>query len=129
MNPLAATVRPALSLKLGDENLTYFIDSGFNHIHISTNSKVMHKLNALGFIEKGFPYYSWLIAIKSAVIQTAMSPNVPLIFYGEDGEFEYGGSTESKNNTLYDIEYMKRIYFERGCDKVFGKLLNDSEIQ
>lgn len=128
MNPLTVTVRPALSLELGDENLTNFINSGFNHIHISPSAKVMQKLNKLGYIEKGFPYYGWLIAIKTAVIQTAMNFNIPLIFYGEDGEVEYGGSTESKNKALYDIEYMKRVYFEGGYDKVFEEVLNDSDV-
>jgi hypothetical protein len=51
-----------------------------------------------------------------------------LIFYGEDGEVEYGGSTESKNNPLYDIEYMKRVYFEGGYDKVFDKILSDESV-
>jgi len=128
MNPLAITVRPALSLELGDQNLTNFINSGFNHIHISPNAKVMQKLNKLGFIEKGFPYYGWLIAIKTAVIQTAMNFNIPLIFYGEDGEVEYGGSTESKYNPLYNIEYMKRVYFEGGYDKVFDIILGDKDV-
>jgi N-acetyl sugar amidotransferase len=122
MNPLTVTIRPALSLELGDINLTSFINSGFDHIHISPNSDVMQKLNKLGFIEKGFPYYGWLIAIKTAVIQAAMNFKIPLIFYGEDGEVEYGGSTESKNNALYDIEYMKRVYFEGGYEKVFDKV-------
>ena len=128
MNPLTVTVRPALSLQLGDENLSNFINSGFNHIHISPNAKVMQKLNKLGFIEKGFPYYGWLIAIKTAVIQTAMNFNIPLIFYGEDGEVEYGGSTESKNKPLYNIEYMKRVYFEGGYDKVFDTILRDKDV-
>lgn len=122
MNPLAVTVRPALSLDIGDQNLTNFINSGFNHIHISPNAKIMQKLNKLGFIEKGFPYYGWLIAIKTAVIQTALNFDIPIIFYGEDGEVEYGGSTETKNQSLYDIEYMKRVYFEGGYEKVFDKL-------
>ena len=129
MNPLTITVRPALSLELGDENLQSFIESGFNHIHISPNAKVMQKLNKLGFIEKGFPYYGWLIAIKTAVIQTAMNFKIPLIFYGEDGEVEYGGSTESKHNPLYNIEYMKRVYFEGGYDKVFESVLADEEVK
>ena len=123
MNPLAVTVRPALSLEIGDENLTSFINSGFNHIHISPDPRVMQKLNKLGFIEKGFPYYGWLIAIKTAVIQTAMNFKIPLIFYGEDGEVEYGGSPESEKSALYDIEYMKRVYFEGGYDKVFNAVL------
>lgn len=125
MNPLTVTVRPALSLDIGNRNLTNFIDSGFNHIHVSPSATVMQKLNRLGFMEKGFPYYGWLIAIKTAVIQTAMNFSIPLIFYGEDGEVEYGGSTESKNNPLYSIDYMKRIYFEGGYEKVFSKVLED----
>lgn len=128
MNPLAVTIRPALSLELGDENLTNFINSGFNHIHISPDPRVMQKLNKLGFIEKGFPYYGWLIAIKTAVIQTAMNFKIPLIFYGEDGEVEYGGSPESEKSSLYDIEYMKRVYFEGGYDKVFNAVLAQGDI-
>ncbi|MDA7857727.1 N-acetyl sugar amidotransferase [Gammaproteobacteria bacterium] len=128
MNPLTVTVRPALSLKLGEENLTNFIDSGFNHVHISPSAHVMQKLNKHGFIEKGFPYYGWLIAIKTAVIQTSMNFGIPLIFYGEDGEVEYGGSTESKAKALYDIEYMKRVYFEGGYDRVFNIVLDDETV-
>ena len=54
---------------------------------------------------KGFPYYGWLIAIQSAVIRTALNFNIPLLFYGEDGEVEYGGSTETKNTSLLSIDY------------------------
>lgn len=128
MNPLTITVRPALSLEIGDKNLSNFINSGFNHIHISCNPKVLDRLNKYGFIEKGFPYYGWLIAIMTAVIKTAANFKIPLIFYGEDGEIEYGGSTESKNKALYDIEYMKRIYLEGGHEKVFDRIKADGDI-
>jgi len=128
MNPLTITVRPALSLELGEKNLVAFINTGFNHIHVSPNVEVMRKLNKHGFIEKGFPYYGWLIAIKTAVIQTALNFNIPLIFYGEDGEVEYGGSVESKNKALYDIEYMKRVYFEGGYERVFDIVSADPDI-
>lgn len=128
MNPLTITVRPALSLDIGDKNLYNFIQSGYNHIHISCNSIVLNRLNKYGFIEKGFPYYGWLIAIMTAVIRTAVNFKIPLIFYGEDGEVEYGGSTENKYKPLYDIEYMKRIYLEGGHNKVFEKIKADTDI-
>ena len=128
MNPLAITIKPALSLDIGDQNLTNFIKSGYNHIHISCNPIVLDRLNKYGFIEKGFPYYGWLIAIMTAVIKTAANFKIPLIFYGEDGETEYGGSTESKNNALYDIEYMKRVYLEGGHEKVFERIKEDDDI-
>lgn len=128
MNPLTVTIRPPLSLEIGDKNLYNFISSGYNHIHISPDNKIMQKMNREGFIEKGFPYYGWLITIKTAVIQTAYNFNIPLIFYGEDGEVEYGGSTESKNRATYDIEYIKRVYFEGGYQKVFDKVLKNDNI-
>ena len=129
MNPLAITVKPALSLEIGNKNLQNFINSGYNHIHISPNPKVMDRLNKYGFIEKGFPYYGWLIAIMTAVIKTATNFKIPLIFYGEDGEVEYGGSQETKNESTYDIEYMKRIYLEGGHQKVINKIREDKDIK
>jgi N-acetyl sugar amidotransferase len=128
MNPLAITVRPALSTQIGDTNLLNFINSGYDHIHITPNPIVLNRLNKYGFIEKGFPYYGWLIAIMSAVIRTAANFKIPLLFYGEDGEVEYGGSNATKNIALYDIEYMKRIYFEGGYEKVFERIRKDEDI-
>jgi len=125
---LTITVRPALELEIGDKNLHNFIQSGFNHIHITVNPKILDRLNKYGFIEKGFPYYGWLTAIMTAVIRAAANFKVPLLFYGEDGEIEYGGSTESKNKALYNIEYMKRVYLEGGHEKVLKKLLQDDDI-
>jgi len=130
MNPLCITVTPPLSLEIGDQNLKNFINSGFNHLSINLDVNVMQKINKLGFIEKGFPYYGWLVAIQSAVIKTALNFNIPLLFYGEDGEVEYGGSTETKNNSLISIDYQKKIWFEGGLDNVISKLNNvtDSEL-
>ena len=128
MNPLTVTVKPALSLDVGDKNLFNFIQSGYSHIHISCNPVILDRLNKYGFIEKGFPYYGWLIAIMTAVIRTAVNFKIPIIFYGEDGEVEYGGSTESKHNSMYDIEYMKRIYLEGGHEKVFDRIAKDTDI-
>jgi len=129
MNPLAVTVTPALSLELGNKNLRNYIDSGYNHIQISPDLHAMRILNRQGFIDKGFPYFGWLVAIQAAVVRLAVNLNIPLLFYGEDGEVEYGGSTESKNRAMYDIEYMKRIYLEGGLDKVLvGSGLSDANL-
>ncbi|MDD5597300.1 MAG: N-acetyl sugar amidotransferase [Victivallaceae bacterium] len=125
MNPLTVTVAPPLSLDIGNRNLTNFIESGYDHIHIHANNEIMRKLNKIGLVEKGFPYYGWLELIKKAVIRVALNFGVYLIFYAEDGEVEYGGSTETKNRASYDLEYIKRVYFEGGLppdiEKRFSK--------
>ncbi len=118
MNPLCVTITPALALPLGDQNLRAFVESGYNHISINPDHEAMRVLNKTGFIEMGFPYYGWLVSIVTAPVKVAMAHNINLIFYGEDGEVEYGGSTETAANPIYDINYQKRIYLEGGYDKV-----------
>ena len=118
MNPLALTVTPALSLELGDRNLRAFVESGFNHISVNPSHEAMRVLNRTGFTEMGFPYYGWLIAIHTAVIRAAIGFGIGLIFYGEDGEVEYGGSTETSKNPIYDVQYQQKVYLEGGYEKV-----------
>lgn len=121
MNVLAVTVTPALPLPLGEENLRAFIRSGYNHISINASHQAMQVLNRTGLIEMGFPYYGWLIAMQAACVRTAVNFGIGLIFYGEDGEVEYGGSTETDKNPIYDVSYMKRIYLEGGYDRVLSQ--------
>ena len=129
MNPLTVTIRPALEMSIGDSNLKSFINSGYDHIHITPNADVMRELNKFGFIEKGFPYYGWLIAIHTAVLRVACNFDISLIFYGEDGEVEYGGSTETKYIPTYDSLYQRRVYLEDGYDKILEKIdVDDSKL-
>jgi len=120
MNPLCVTITPALTLPLGDQNLRAFIQSGYDHISINPDHEAMRVLNKTGYIEMGFPYYGWLISIQTAVIRTATAFGINLIFYGEDGEVEYGGSTETSKNPIYDVNYQKKIYLEGGYEKVLA---------
>jgi N-acetyl sugar amidotransferase len=122
MNPLGVTVTPALPTQLGDENLRAFIKSGYNHISINPDHEAMRTLNRDGFVKMGFPYYGWLVSIMTAPIQTAKAFGIDLVIYGEDGEVEYGGSSETARNPIYDFDYQKRIYLEGGYQKV----VNDS---
>lgn len=129
MNPLAVTVTPALPLALGDENLKAFIASGFNHISINPAYSAMRVLNKIGFLEMGFPYYGWLISIHTAIIRVAIGFGVGLIFYGEDGEVEYGGTSQTEKSPIYDVNYQKDIYLEGGYEKVLSKAkLNKDEL-
>ena len=129
LNPLTVTVRPEMETDIGKKNLLSFVKSGFDHIHITPNQRVMKLLNKYGFIHKGFPYYGWLIAIHTAILRVAVNFNINLIFYGEDGEVEYGGSKLTQNIPVYDVEYQKKIYLEGGYNNVISKIkAKDSEL-
>jgi N-acetyl sugar amidotransferase len=118
MNPLALTITPALALDLGEQNLKAFVASGYNHITVNPAHEAMRVLNRVGLLEMGFPYYGWLISIQAGVVRMANKLGLGLIFYGEDGEVEYGGTTETDRNPIYDVRYMKKIYLEGGYEKV-----------
>ena len=121
MNPLCVTVTPALSLALGDRNLRAFVESGYNHISVNAAHEAMRQLNKVGLVEMGFPYYGWLVAMQASPVRMAALFGIGLIFFGEDGEVEYGGSAETEKNPVYDVSYMKRIYLEGGYEKVLAK--------
>ena len=122
MHPLAVTITPPLSFSIGDQNLQNYIASGYDTIQINPNQKVMQELNRRGFLEQGRPLYGWVVAILAGVIRTAANFGVNLVMYGEDGEIEYGGSTESKNRPVFTAEFMKRVYLEGQYEKTLRDL-------
>ena len=121
MNPLTVTFRPSMETELGKENLKNFVNSGFDHIHITGNIDALRVLNRIGLTEMGFPYYGWLIGIHTSVFRLAQKMKIPLIFYSEDGEVEYGGDMKHKNNGIYGIDYQISAYLESGYSKVIKK--------
>jgi N-acetyl sugar amidotransferase len=118
VNPLCVTVRPPLSLEIGDENLLNFINSGFEHIHVSVDQESMRILDRVGFTEYGQGYYGWLIAIHTSVLRIAKNFGINLVFYSEDGEIEYGGGTARKYMATYGTDYMKSAYLNKTYESV-----------
>jgi N-acetyl sugar amidotransferase len=122
MTPLCVTIRPPLEFDLGSDNLQAFVNSGYEHVHITMDPEIMRQVNRSGFAEQGRPLFGWTTGILSAVIRTAVLHDIAPIFYGEDGEMEYGGSTESKNTPAFDVEYIKRIYLSGEYKSTFDRL-------
>ncbi len=122
MTPLCVTIRPPLELGIGNENLHQFVHSGYDHVHVTLDTETMRTLNRIGFIEQGRPLFGWTTGILAAVIRTAALHRIAPIFYGEDGEIEYGGSTETKFTPYFDVEYIKRVYLSGEYESTFGQL-------
>ena len=129
MKPLTVTVRPGLDTDIGNKNLSNFINSGFPNLLISPDPKAMKELNRIGLLQTGFSYYGWLIAIHSVVLRVALKFDVPLIFYSEDGECEYGGDLKLANKGMYGVDYMIKNYMEAGYSDVLEKSgLSETEL-
>ncbi len=129
LNPLCVTVRPPMALEIGNQNLNAFINAGFEHLQVSPNFKSLRTLDRIGFLEYGQGYYGWLVSIHTAVLRIAQSFSISLVFYSEDGEVEYGGMSERKNQPTYGIDYMKKAYLSSTYEDVVERSnLNDSEL-
>lgn len=112
MNPLCVTINPPLPFPEGKANLENFVNKGFDLIAITPNPLIMQKLCRIGLFEAGQSLLGWQIALQTAVARAAVAYKIPIIFYGEDGEVEYGGTTKTKNQMCYDMQYAKDIYLE-----------------
>ena len=91
LNPLLVTFSPLIPNSIGEENRKLMIDKGFDSLLFSPNGRVSRALAKRFFIERGNPKVAWDAGINSIPVKTAISYNIPYIFYAEHGESEYGG--------------------------------------
>jgi N-acetyl sugar amidotransferase len=110
MHPLALTISIPEPFEVGEQNLKNFINSGYDHILVSPNPEIMKRISKIAFINQGMPLFGWQICLQTAIPKVAINFGIPLIMYGEDGEVEYGGSTETRSKMAYDKNYAQRIY-------------------
>jgi N-acetyl sugar amidotransferase len=99
LNPLLVTFSPLMPNDLAVHNREEMIKLGFDHLMIRPNQKVSQQLARRFFIERGDPKIHWNAGVNSVPVQVAVKYKIPLIFYAEHGESEYGGRTLSEEHT------------------------------
>ena len=129
LKPLCVTVRPPLELDIGKTNLINFLEKGVDHIHVTPNLKAMAVLDKIGFINYGQGYFGWMTAVHTAPVIIASLLNINLIMYGEDGEVEYGGTTQYKYNPIYNIKHQKKVFLNDAYnDSIKKSKLKDKDL-
>ena len=126
MNPLCVTWAPLASTDLGRQNLQSFINSGFNHILGTPNPITTKKLTQLSFREIGDPFQPFIYGQSNFPLTIAIQNNVQLIFYGENGEVEYGGDMKNAfvptrsitdHDEHYFSSYSPSVWTKYGCNE------------
>jgi N-acetyl sugar amidotransferase len=110
MHPLCVTIRPGLALPVGEQNVVNFIQSGYDHVHITPDPRVMRAIDKIGLVESGRPLLGWMTAVQTAIFRVAVQFGVPLIMFGEEGETEYGGTSKLRHQHYYDAHDSVQIY-------------------
>ena len=92
---LCVTLAALLPTTEGITNLNNMIkDLNVDHIKISLKQSVYRDIRRKCFLEQGEPNWAEHMAVFSAVVNTALIYEVPLIVWGEDIATEFGGDTK-----------------------------------
>lgn len=98
LNPLLVTFSPLIQNNVGRHNREAMLEAGFDQLMVSPNRKVSRHLARRFFVERGNPKVHWDAGINAVPVQAAVNYNIPLVFYAEHGESEYGGKVLSEES-------------------------------
>lgn len=100
MNPLLVTFAPLVPNEVGMQNRELMIQAGFDHIYFRANQQVHRRLSRRFFVERGNMKVAWDAGVNAVPLQVAVHYQVPLVFYAEHGESEYGGRVLSEESKM-----------------------------
>ena len=112
MHPLTITWAPFLYTDIGWKNYLNFKDSGFDNFLCFPNGVLHRKLARLAFELLGDAWEPFAYGQKAYAFHMALKFKIPLIFYGESGELEYGGSTKYKTKPFETPDDWKEFYYK-----------------
>ena len=98
LNPLLVTFSPMLPTDVGVHNREILLRAGFDHLMVRPNQQVARHLARRFFEERGNPKVAWDAGVTATPMQVAVRYGIPLIFYAEHGESEYGGRVLSEEH-------------------------------
>lgn len=96
MHPLCVTWSPFEYTDIGWKNVQNFVNSGFTNILGQPDGQLHRKLARLAFELKGDAWEPFTYGQKAWAWHIAKRFGIKLMFYGENGELEYGGSEKYK---------------------------------
>jgi len=131
MTPLCVTHTPCELTKVGLDNLNFLRDQGFDLIQVSSNRKSYRELVRIGFFKLGDCCWPEHIGIFTAPVRVAVNYKVPLLIWGENSQFEYGGPASHKDNNYLDRNWLEQFQMlgHRISDVVHdGISLNDVKV-
>lgn len=118
MHPLTVTWAPFEYTSIGYQNFQNFINSGFTNKMCWQNGKVHRKLARLAFETLGDAWQPFAYGQMAYAFHIANQFDIPLVFFGENGEAEYSGNPEVFDKRGMPVSTWAEQYFK-------GKTVDD----
>jgi N-acetyl sugar amidotransferase len=106
MNPLTVTWAPHLYTEIGflnHQNQSHVGD--LSNILVTPPGRNHRKLTKLAFDVLGDPFLPFIYGQNNVPLQQAINYDIPLVFYGENSEVEYGGSMKDAHSPMRDWKF------------------------
>lgn len=121
MHPLCVTWAPFRRTAIGQQNFDAFIDSGFTVLEGHPNGQVHRRLARLCFELLGDAWQPFAWGQMAFAFHIAERFGVKLVFFGENGEAMYSGSTTVDNLRGMPVHLWADQYFKgQTVDEVVG---------
>jgi len=108
LHPLAVSWRPPGRTGIGRRNLDNLMSLGVDHIDFSINPRVEKRFTALALQRIGQPAAPMHMALFNIPLSIAIRFGIPLVVWGENSAFEYGGSQALRDGHELTDEWLDR---------------------
>ena len=112
MHPLTITWAPFIYTEIGWKNFIALKDKGFDNILVHPDGILHRKLSLLAFDLHGDAWDPFGYGQQYLAYHLSVKYNIPLIFFGENGEIEYGGEDKHKNMVEAPMEDWEEIFYK-----------------
>jgi N-acetyl sugar amidotransferase len=108
LRPLAVTWRPPGRTVLGQANLDNLRRLDVDHIDYAISPRVEKKFTYESFVRFGSNAIPMHMALFNIPLTLAVRLRIPLVVWGENSAFEYGGSDEARRGFKLDSSWLKK---------------------
>jgi len=100
LKPLCVTWRSPARNNLGQSNLDNLIRLGVDHIDFSIDKNIEKNFIKKTFVKFGNPLIPMHLALHAIPTRIAIEKDIPLILWGENSAYEYGGHKSFKGKSM-----------------------------
>lgn len=108
LNPLTVTWKPPGRTPIGERNLANLVQLGVDHIDYQISPAVEKKFMYEALCRYGSTAIPMHMAIFNIPAKIAVRFAIPLIVWGENSAFEYGGTIEERTGFKLDTAWLRR---------------------
>ncbi len=125
LNPLAVTWKTPARTAIGQRNLDNLVALGVDHIDYQINPKVEAAFMLRAYEKFGSTAIPMHMALFNIPLSIAVRFGIPLVVWGENSAFEYGGASEERTGFRLDSGWLRKYGVTHGTtarDWVGGEL-------